>query len=395
MEPVDFPEFKDVRWRWITYTTSAIVVAAIAFGFMHEIELKQDVPCEIVSPSEVKIRGLTGLVSAIYVHPSQRVEAGSPLFRLERDLSLSADGLRRDEFDEQMRDAQISAIDAQYGERRIQLNAQRQGALVTAASRRAELGALNEQIAQNRLITGESEKRLSRLESVTDYVTADKIEQARAEVLQSKVSSAQGVARRQQLEGEVGTSQSTQAAIDAQLRELDAQHARDVQDVRTRFEQARQAATVSAPQAGVVTFSSLVAGRVLDKSEVPLVIATDDKGPLRAALLIPSRRRGFVRERQTVRLKFDAFPYVKFGTYEARIDAISGTTVSSMNSDDKDKPTTDGDYMAWATLRGKTFDFEGQHFAILPGMRATASVVVERRTIAQWVLAPLFRVLRG
>ncbi|SAL47612.1 secretion protein HlyD family protein [Caballeronia cordobensis] len=377
------------------YTTSAIVVAAIAFGFMHEIELKQDVPCEIVSPSEVKIRGLTGLVSAIYVHPSQRVEAGSPLFRLERDLSLSADGRRRDEFDEQMRDAQIRAIDAQYGERRIQLNAQRQGALVTAASRRAELGALDEQIAQNRLITGESEKRLSRLESVTDYVTADKIEQARAEVLQSKVSSAQGVARRQQLEGEVGTSQSTQAAIDAQLRELDAQHARDVQDVRTRFEQARQAATVSAPQAGVVTFSSLVAGRVLDKSEVPLVIATDDKGPLRAALLIPSRRRGFVREGQTVRLKFDAFPYVKFGTYEARIDAISGTTVSSMNSDDKDKTTTDGDYMAWATLRGKTFDFEGQHFAILPGMRATASVVVERRTIAQWVLAPLFRVLRG
>ncbi|WP_053569563.1 HlyD family efflux transporter periplasmic adaptor subunit [Caballeronia cordobensis] len=395
MEPVDFPEFKDVRWRWIMYTTSAIVVAAIAFGFMHEIELKQDVPCEIVSPSEVKIRGLTGLVSAIYVHPSQRVEAGSPLFRLERDLSLSADGRRRDEFDEQMRDAQIRAIDAQYGERRIQLNAQRQGALVTAASRRAELGALDEQIAQNRLITGESEKRLSRLESVTDYVTADKIEQARAEVLQSKVSSAQGVARRQQLEGEVGTSQSTQAAIDAQLRELDAQHARDVQDVRTRFEQARQAATVSAPQAGVVTFSSLVAGRVLDKSEVPLVIATDDKGPLRAALLIPSRRRGFVREGQTVRLKFDAFPYVKFGTYEARIDAISGTTVSSMNSDDKDKTTTDGDYMAWATLRGKTFDFEGQHFAILPGMRATASVVVERRTIAQWVLAPLFRVLRG
>jgi membrane fusion protein len=28
-------------------------------------------------------------------------------------------------------------------------------------------------------------------------------------------------------------------------------------------------------------------------------------------------------------------------------------------------------------------------------MAATASIVVERRTIAEWVLAPLFRVLRG
>ena len=51
--------------------------------------------------------------------------------------------------------------------------------------------------------------------------------------------------------------------------------------------------------------------------------------------------------------------------------------------------------MAWATLRGKTFDYGRQRFEILPGMRATASIVVERRTIAEWVLAPFFRMLRG
>ena len=33
---------------------------------------------------------------------------------------------------------------------------------------------------------------------------------------------------------------------------------------------------------------------------------------------------------QTVRLKFDAFPYAKFGTYEARIDALSDTTVEAL-----------------------------------------------------------------
>jgi membrane fusion protein len=51
--------------------------------------------------------------------------------------------------------------------------------------------------------------------------------------------------------------------------------------------------------------------------------------------------------------------------------------------------------MAWATLGGDTFNFERQRFDILPGMVATASIVIERRTIAEWVLAPLFRVLRG
>lgn len=409
MQPTDLPNFKDVPWRWIAYVTSIFTVAAVGFGFVHQIELKQDVSGEIMSASDVKIQGLTGLVSAIYVQPSQHVEPGTPLFKLQRDFSLTSDGRRRQVFDEQMRDAQIKSIDEQYNERRAQLLAQRETSRVTESSRRAELAALNAQIAQNNQLVGEFQQRLSRLDSVSDYVTADKIEQARADVHQGKVTVAQSEARREQLAGDIGSAKSAQDDLDAQVRELEARHARDVQDVDARFERERQDATVSAPKAGVISFSGLVAGRMLAESDVALVIGTNNNGPLRVALSIPSRRRGFVREGQLVRLKFDAFPYAKFGTYEARIDSISGTTVlpasppsmpGAPGGADPAEETvgakdSDGDYLAWATLRGNTFDFEGQHFKILPGMRATASIVVERRTIAEWVLAPLFRMLRG
>ncbi|WP_248322521.1 HlyD family efflux transporter periplasmic adaptor subunit [Caballeronia sp. Sq4a] len=409
MQPTDIPEFKDVPWRWIAYATSIFTIVAVAFGFVHEIELKQDVTGEVVSASEVKVQGLTGLVSAIYARPSEHVDPGTPLFRLQRDFSLTTDGLRRQAFDEKMRDDQIRSIDEQYSERRVQLNAQRETARLSEASKRAELGSLDAQIAQNTQLVGEFEQRLARLNSVSEYVTADKLEQARADVHQGKVTVAQSIARRQQLAGELGASTSSQTDLEAQLRELDARHARDVQDVRARFERERQDSTVSAPKGGVVTFSSLVAGRMLATGDVAMVISTQESGPLRVALSIPSRRRGFVREGQIVRLKFDAFPYAKFGTYEARIDSISGTTVlpaspaappGTPGAPDPSEETqttkeSDGDYLAWATLRGNTFDFDGQHFKILPGMRATASIVVERRTIAEWVLAPLFRMLRG
>ncbi|SAK59176.1 secretion protein [Caballeronia calidae] len=393
MQATSLPEFKDVPWRWIAYATSTFVVGAIAFGFMHQVELKQDVPSEIVSPAEIKIRGLAGLVSAIYAKPAERVALGAPLFRLQRDLSLSANGQRRQVFDEQARDEQIRAADDQYEQRRAQLNAQLEASRVTEASRRAELAALDEQIAQGRQLVNESERKVTRLNSVSEYVTADRIEQAQADVHQGKVAVAQTRARRQQLAGDVDATRSARADLDAQVRELEARHDREVQDIRSRYERERQDATVSAPGAGVVTFSSLVAGRTLTEGDVALVIATNDHGPLRAALRIPSRRRGFVKEGQIVRLKFDAFPYTKFGTYEARIDSISGTTIG-MGEQDGAK-SGDGEYMAWATLKSKTFDFDGQHLAILPGMKATASIVVERRTIAEWVLAPLFRMLRG
>lgn len=400
MQPTSLPQFKDVPWRWIAYGASGIVIAFLAFGFLHEVELKQDVQCEIVSPSDVKVQGLNGLVSSVYVHPGARVTQGMPLFGVQRDLSLTSDGRRRPIFDEQMRDEQIRTANQQYEQRKAQLVAQLDASNATVLSRRAEMGSLDEQIAQNRQLVNEAQKKLSRLQSVSDYVSADRIEQASADTHQMKISVAQGVARRQQLNGEVAAQHGTQSDLTAQLKENDARHAREIQDIRVRYEQSRQDSTISAPASGVVTFSSLVPGRTLEAADVALVISTDNQGALRAALRIPSRRRGFVRTGQIVRLKFDAFPYVRFGTYEARIDAISRTTVQSPMSQAPASSTSpkdmgDGDFMAWATLHGKTFDYGRQHFDILPGMRATASIVVERRTIAQWVLEPLFRTIRG
>jgi membrane fusion protein len=399
MESTHLPQFNDVPWRWIAYVSSSLLVIAIAFAFVHEVELKQDVQGEIVSPAEVKIQGLSGLVSAIYVQPDAHVKAGEPLFQLKRDLSLASDGVQRPVFDARMRDDQLRTTEAQYAQRRLALSAQLAASVQTQQTRHAEMAALDEQIAQNRAMVDESGSKLARLQSVADYVTADRIEQASADVHQGKVGVAQGLARRQQLRGELATLQSTQTDLRAQLHELDAQHTRDLQDIQLRFEQLRQDATISAPQDGVVTFSNLVPGRTLAEGDVALVIGTREGGPLRAALRIASRQRGFVHEGDVVRLKFDAFPYERFGTYEARIDAISGTTVQAQNSPDgpaeTKKGSDSGDYLAWATLHGDTFAFGPQRFRILPGMRATASIVVDRRTIAEWVLAPLFGMLRG
>lgn len=397
MEPINLPQFKDISSRWIAYAASAIVTAAIIFSFVHEVELKQDVRAEIVSPSDVKVQGLSGLVADVYVHSTDRVAPGTPLFRLERDLTLTSDGRRRSLFDEVMRDEQIHAVQAQYSERRAALMAQLDNARLTEQSRSAELGAIDEQIAQNRELVNESARKLVRLESVSDYVTTDRIEQAQADTHQARIMVAQGAARRQQSLVERATAKAAQMELGAQLSELDARQVRDVQDIRIRFEENRQNATISAPEAGVITYSDLVPGRTLTPTDVALVIATGKGGPLRAALRIPSRRRGFVREGQIVRLKLDAFPYTRFGSYEARIDSISRTTVrSTMSSAGASEPrASDGDYMAWATLDGDQFEFGRQRFDILPGMTGTASIIIERRTIAEWVLAPFFRILRG
>lgn len=402
MEPIFLPEFRDIHWRWLAYVASAVVLVGVVFAFTHEVELKQDVRCEIVSPAEIKVQGESGLVSAIYVQPPAHVSAGQPLFRLERDLSLASDGSRRGAFDAQVRDEERRAADALYVQKHIDLTSQLATARTNEASQHAALAQLDVQADQNTLLVNEAQKKVTRLESVADYVPADRVEQARAELHQGRIARAESASRRQQVEATLADLKNTQTTLTAQLKELDASHARDLQEADARFEQSRRDATISAPKAGEVTFSRLVQGSTLQSSDIAMVIVTDRSQPLRAELRIPSRRRGFVREGQTVRLKFDAFPYVRFGSYEARIDSISSTTVAAapasaaaLAAAKGATPSTGDEYVAWVTLSGHTFDYGSQHFDILPGMQATASVVVERRTIAEWVLEPLFKIVRG
>ncbi|MGC4011860.1 MAG: HlyD family efflux transporter periplasmic adaptor subunit [Pseudomonas sp.] len=392
------PRFTDISWRWIAYFSSFLVASAIVYAFFQEIELKRDVPFEIVSPSEVKITGLTGLVTSVHTNSGQIVEKGQPLFELVRDLNLSSDGTPKPKFDETMRDQQIVAARSQYENRVAAITARIQASERTVAARELELQALAKQQLRTRQIASDAANTLRRLEDLASYVTADRVEQARLQANQSAAEIAQGDARRQSLMSELETLRGSQQELKAQQREMGAQLNRDMQEIRLRYEAARQNTTVYAPQSGTVTFSSLVAGHMLQPEDVALVINTDSGQPLVAALNIPSRQRGFVKEGQLVRLKLDSFPYARFGAVQASIASISDTVMSKSENTTtaaSSPPVETSNYMAWATLSGNTFGTPGKPLLILPGMRGAASVVIERRTIAEWVLEPLFQMIRG
>lgn len=392
------PRFTDISWRWITYFTSAIVSLSIVFGFFQEIELKRDVPCEIVSPSEIKLGGLTGLVTAVQVHSGQTVSQGQPLFTLARDLNLSSDGTPRATFDETMRDEQIATVRRQHDDRIATLAARIQSNEFSEAARRLELRAIEQQQQRTRQMAADARGTLDRIQGMADYVTADRVDQARLQANQSAAEVAQGDARRQSLMSEIATLRGNQHELAAQQREADSQLLRDEQDIRLRYESSRQNTTIFAPHEGVITFSGLVAGHSLQAEDIALVIHTGSTRPLVAALNIPSRQRGFVKEGQLVRIKLDAFPYARFGALQARIESISDTTMSKTDNPstaNATKVVESNNYMAWAALASDTFGASREPLRALPGMQGTASIVVERRTIAEWVLEPLFQIIRG
>jgi membrane fusion protein len=397
MKTNDFPDFKDISSRKIAYAASLIVIAFIAFAFLREIELKKDVPAIVVSEGEVKIRGVSGLVTEVHARPDMQVHAGQHLFQLRRDISLADNGMTRDRFAENHKDDQVRMIGQQASLKERELRARIDALLANQKNRRHELQLLDHEMEEMRRHIDEGQKALKRLQALSEYVIAERIEQARSDVAQRKIALSQRQARQRELLSDLNLMRSSQKEAQASLDSLGIQAQRDVQNVQMNYEQSRSTVTISAPVAGVVSFSRITAGNTLREEDVAMVITTGVEHELQVALRIASRQRGFIKEGQRIRLKFDAFPYSRFGTLEARIDTISrdtivpaqGASVSASSIGDE------SDYVAYARLVKPEFSARGEHHRLLPGMRATASVVVEQRTIAEWVLAPVFEAIRG
>ncbi|EJL87812.1 hypothetical protein PMI16_02698 [Herbaspirillum sp. CF444] len=402
MEAGSFPDFSDISLRKIAYCASAVVASFIAFSFFYEIELKKDVPAEIVSQGEIKVRGLSGLVTKVYATRGMEVKAGEHLFQLDRDFSLASNGMTRQDFTERYRDNRVRMIGEQSSQKEVELKTRINGLRSILQNRQEELNLLAQEIDESRRQIDEAEKTRQRLQLVSEYVVADRIEQAKSEVAQRKINLSQRLGRQREIASDMSSTRSSLKEAETALASQDIQARRDVQDAQLDYERNRSSAIISAPASGLVSFSQTLQGHTLREDDVAMVIATGLDQGLQAALHIPSRQRGFIREGQLVRLKFDSFPYAKFGTYEVRItsisrDAVASSAASAVTPGAPSVPVIQGDsdYVAYARLPGADFIAKEMHYQILPGMRATAGVVVERRTIAEWVLAPLFEAVRG
>lgn len=401
MEYTQLPEFRDISWRHLAYAATTLILAATGFAFWHEIELKQDVPGAIVSQSEIKIQNLQGLVREIYVQPGQQVEAGTPLFRIEKDISLSMTGQQQAAFEENTRARQLATAELEYSQRQQEIRSRLDGMDQSIGTQQQIRENARQEVLQHQELLAAAEGRLERLETAREYVLQERIDTARAEVLQQRIALSRSQAQEKQSISELNRLQASRRELQTQLPGQDIARQKNIHEINARFERERQSQVISAPRTGIVAFANLLPGQMLREEDIAMVLSTGEAQPLMAALRIPSRKRGFIKEGQLVRLKLDAFPYTRFGSYPARISHISTTTVappSAPGAAAGEIPTpgsSEGEYVAWAILPGNSFTAEGRQYEILPGMSATASIVVEERTIAEWILAPIYRMFRN
>ena len=145
---------------------------------------------------------------------------------------------------------------------------------------------------------------------------------------------------------------------------------------------------ITAPVSGQVIVAEAREGMVANANTTLFVLAREG-GQLHARMLVPSRAVGFIEPGQEVRLAVDAFPFQRFGTVNARIAQVSGT---ALTPDQTEVPLTfqDASYIVDLELLTHNLQAYGQTVKLENGMQFSADIIIDRRSLLEWLLDPLY-----
>ena len=157
--------------------------------------------------------------------------------------------------------------------------------------------------------------------------------------------------------------------------------------------EARQRIVVRAPQDGVVTGVLAAPGQNVTTT-VALASLLPADAKLQAHLFAPSSAVGFVRAHQAVQLRYQAFPYQKFGHQSGEVVQVSRSPLQTAELAGLPMPaaiSASGEplYRITVTLDQQSVAAYGQAQALSPGMQLEADVLLDRRRLIEWLFEPV------
>jgi membrane fusion protein len=159
--------------------------------------------------------------------------------------------------------------------------------------------------------------------------------------------------------------------------------------------EARRRIVITAPSDGSLTLVQADIGHNADTAR-PLAHLIPASANLVARLYVPTRSAGFIAKGTKVLLRYDAFPYQKFGQHVGRVESITSAAVAASELQGLTETATAPDgagqlfFAITVSLPAQSLVGAGHSLALQSGMRVEADLMHETRPLYQWVLEPLY-----
>jgi len=144
---------------------------------------------------------------------------------------------------------------------------------------------------------------------------------------------------------------------------------------------------ISAPIDGTVTNIVHAEGDSVPADAAIATILPRGSG-LHAELLVPTRAIGFIQPGNRVVMRYEAFPFQRFGQYEGTVTSVGGAVWSA---GEKIGPIAlrEPAYRIEVRLASQSVQAGGQQLRLHPGMLLGADILLEKRTLFEWIFEPV------
>lgn len=409
--------------RKVLWFLLLLLVALLVWALFGQLDIVAVAQGKLIPESYVKIvqPAESGIVKDILVKEGESVKAGQVLMRMDALISeadtksIDADyqrkrlALRRiqaelsgDPFKAEADDPSDLAqeIDAQYRANRTAFEA-------VLAEERSRLVKARQELAAAQQVKHKLEETLPHYRE-QDKAYEKLVKDGFAGSLMGSDKKRERVEKEQELETQAFVIESAKASIlqsEKRLAQIDSDYRRQLHvernEIQGEFDKLTQEVTkqahkqdlleLKAPQAGVVKdLATHTTGTVVQPGTVLLTLVPQDE-ILRAEVWVSNEDIGFVREGQSVKLKFAAFPFQKYGMIEGAVehvsaDASDNNTGNGNTQTDPDKKNQPLVYKALVTLK---LDMDGERFMLSAGMQTNAEIRLGERTVMEYLLSPV------
>lgn len=335
-----------------------------------------------------------GIITEVLISEGEEVDANQPLIIVNGDTSLTdgqqLESLLLNEYTQQRKllSNQIVRRKQLFNEKQRELRQQIYAAQEDFQLIEDQLRTMHERII---LV----EQQISDLEQLASKGHASSYEEIQTRqtqlsltnelqsLLRSKVAQKNSI---QQLENEYNRlpqeDENENDTLKAQLSQLSTEIARI---------NARRAYVIKATKGGTINNLQAKEGN-RPPSTTPLLSIVPKDSTLSVHLLVPVRAVGFITTGQQIEIRFDAFPYQKFGLYAGSVTGVSSAVLLPNELLSYPVRNSEPVYKVFAQLNSMTIRAYNNAIPLKAGMTLSADIELEERSLFQWVLAPLLSV---
>ncbi|MES2211522.1 MAG: HlyD family efflux transporter periplasmic adaptor subunit [Pseudomonadota bacterium] len=197
---------------------------------------------------------------------------------------------------------------------------------------------------------------------------------------------------------QIQNKEAQKADVASTLAQMPLLHEKQLSDLKNTLADVQQRAyelssrydyAMISPIDGEITALQLTPGQSVEQNQLGLVIMPSGY-QLFAKLFVPTSAAAFIEVGQTVYIRYSAFPYEKYGLYHGKVVEIS-KTILFPNEITVPIALNESVYCVTVAIDEQSVRASGHDFPLQSGMQLEADIIIGKKTLMEWILAPIYR----